>query len=125
MTHVEAIDARSRLSELAQELGNRSSDLAKVSRELEITEGAYRAFVDEYEIGLWQRSQDEGGFKLPSEALRVKLAQKAMDPALLGRYKGLTASRDRLKQRIADLKAEIEAQRSILSALKTEMEATQ
>jgi hypothetical protein len=124
MTYAEAIDARARLSVLAQELGARSGDLAHVSRELEATDEAYRAYVDEYEIGLWQRSQDEEGFKLPSEALRVKLAHKAMDPALLGRHKGLCASRDRLKQRIADLKAEIEAQRSILSALKTEMEAT-
>jgi chromosome segregation ATPase len=97
MTYAEAIDARARLSVLAQELGARSGDLAHVSRELEATDEAYRAYVDEYE---------------------------AMDPALLGRHKGLCASRDRLKQRIADLKAEIEAQRSILSALKTEMEAT-
>lgn len=125
MTYADAIGARSRLSELAQELGARSVDLARVSRELEAVEEEYRTFVDEYEIGLWQRSEDEDDFKLPSAAMRVKLAHKAMEPALLGRYKGLCASRERLVQRIRDLKAEVEAQRSILSSLKTEMEATQ
>ena len=123
--YAEAIEARAKLREQAEELAQRSGDLAQVSRELEPIEKQYREFVDDFEIGLWQRSEDEKDFKLPAAALRVKLAHKQMDPALLGRYVGLSHSRERLVQRIRDLKVEIEAQRSIVSALKTEMEATQ
>lgn len=112
------------LDEHARELDMRSKELARVERDLEPVEEEYRRFVDDFEIGLWQRSQDEEGFKLPSEALRLKLAHKAIDPALYGRYVGLVKSRKRLEQRIRDLKTAVDAQRSILSALKLEMEAT-
>lgn len=121
----EAITARGKLREQAEELAQRSGELAQVSRDLEPVEQEYRTFVDDFEIGLWKRSEDEKDFKLPAAALRVKLAHREMDPALLGRYVGLTRGRERLVQRIRDLKVEIEAQRSIVSALKTEMEATQ
>jgi hypothetical protein len=120
----DVLTARTRLSELANDLGDLSGMLARVSRDLEPVEEQYRAFVDDFEVGLLLRSEDEDGYKLPSESLRIKLAHRKMDPALLGRYMGLTKSRERLQQRIRDLKAEIEAQRSILSALKVEMEAT-
>jgi hypothetical protein len=122
--YVDAVGARGQLSKLAGELGKRSGELAQTERDLEPVKAEYRQFIANYHIGLWKRSQDEKDFKLPSEALRDMLAEKEMDPALLGSYIGLSSRRDRLRQRIADLKAEIDAQRSILSALKTEMEAT-
>ena len=117
-------DAMLKLGEQAEELGDLSGRLADVSRKLEPVEREYTDFVDNHELGLWNRSEDEDGFKLPSAAIRLKLAHQAMPPELLGRYKGLVESRSRLVQRIRDLKAEIEAQRSILSALKVEMEAS-
>lgn len=120
----DVIEARRKLSELARELGARSQDLALVSRNLEPVEDEYRTFVDEFELGLLKRSEDEDGYRLPPAALRLKLAHSAMDPALLGRYIGLTKSRERLVQRIRDLKHEAEAQRSIVSALKAELEAS-
>lgn len=119
-----AAEAMAKLDGLSVELGQRSTDLADVERRLEPVEDEYRAFVDNYEVGLWTRSQDEESFRLPSAAMRLKLAERAMDPELLGRYVGYINSRKRLQQRIRDLKAQVEAQRSILSALKVEMEAT-
>jgi hypothetical protein len=120
----DVIDARTALNRLAVELGDMSSKLAQVCRDLEPVERDYSAFVDEFEVGLLLRSESDEGYKLPSAALRLKLAHRKMDPDLLGRYMGLVNSRSRLQQRLRDLKAEIEAQRSILSALKVEMEAT-
>lgn len=119
-TPAESMD---RLSALARELGQRSNDLARVNRELEPVEQDYNRFIDDFEIGLWQKHQDENA-RLPSAAMRLKLAQKAMDPALLGRYVGLTESRKRLMKRISDMRVEVDAERSILSALKAELEAT-
>ncbi len=43
-----------------------------------------------------------------------------MPPELFGRRTALVRSRDRMLQRIRTLKTEVEAQRSILSALKEE-----
>ena len=80
----------------------------------------YQAFVDNYEVGLYLKSEADGGPKLPSEAMRLKLARREMAPDLLGARDGLARKRERIKQRIADLKSEIEAERSILSALKSE-----
>lgn len=116
-------DCIGKLREAAEELDGLSRSLHRTERDLEPTEREYRQFVDDYEVGLWKQHQDEGR-KLPSEALRVKLAEQAMDPALLGRYVGLVMARKRAEKRIKDLRSSVDAQRSILSALKVEMEAT-
>lgn len=118
-----ARESMDRLDKMARELGERSTQLAKVTRDLEPVHREYTSFVDDFEIGLWKKHQDEDA-KFPSAAMRLKLAEREMDPALLGRHYGLEESRKRLMKRISDLRAEIEAERSILSALKTEMEAT-
>lgn len=121
----DVVTVRGILSARADELDRLSKSLAQVCRDLEPVENQYRAFVDDHELGLLKRSEDDPNYRLPSAALRLKLAHKAIDTALLGRYMALVSSRARLQQRIRDLKAEVEAQRSILSALKVEMEATQ
>lgn len=118
----DVIGARSKLNDLAGSLDRWSRALAQTSRDLEPVEAKYRSFVDDHELGLLKKSEDED-YKLPSAGLRLKLAHRAMDPELLGRYMGLTTARERQIQRLRDLKAEIEAQRSILSALKSELEA--
>lgn len=119
------LEAMNKLDDLATELANRSSELADVERKLEPIEIAYQASVDDFEIGLWKTYEDSGyKAKLPSEAMRLKLAHKSMDPALLGRYVGLVHSRKRLEKRIRALGITVDAQRSILSALKVEMEAS-
>lgn len=116
-------EARHRLNDLAIELGNRATELAKVERDLEPVEAEYEQFISDHEIGLWKACEDSDR-KLPPEKLRLKMARADMEPALLGRHTGLTHSRDRLQKRISTLKAEVEAQRSILSALKAELEAS-
>jgi hypothetical protein len=117
------VEARIKLNELARSLGQHADWLAQVERELEPVEGEYRKFVDDYETGLWFKHTTKGD-KFPSAAMRLKLAEHEMNPELLGRYVGLVNKRKRLLDRIRSLKAEAEAQRSILSALKVEMEAT-
>lgn len=112
-----------KLSDLADQLDNASRLLAKVERDLEPIEDEYQAFVDNFEIGLWKKHEDEGA-KLPPAGLRLSLAHRAMDPALLGQYVGLMNARKRGDKRVSALKAAADAQRSILSALKVEMEAT-
>ena len=111
-------EAMAKLDAYAHELDAISNKLAEIERQLEPVEREYQAFVDDFEVGLWQRSQDDENFKLPSEALRLKLAQKAMSPELLGRYVGLINARRRLRERGQRTKASLEAQRSILSYLK-------
>ena len=117
------LDARSKLNELAQRLGKLSEALVDVNRALEPVHDEYTQFIDDFETGLWLKHVQEGA-KLPPKDLRVQLAHKAMPVELLGRHKGLTNSRERLMKRISDLRVEVEAQRSLLSAWKTEMEAT-
>jgi hypothetical protein len=111
-----------KLRECADELDGLSRRLHTTERDLEPVEREYRKFVDDFEVGLWKQHQDEGK-KLPSEALRVKLAEREMEPALLGRYVGLVMARKRAEKRIQALRATVDAQRSILSALKVEAEA--
>lgn len=105
------------LDELARELHGLADAGAKVARQLEPAEDEYTRFMDGYEITLWTEHVEDGR-KLPPAPLRIQLAHKAMDPELYGRYFALVKSRDRIVKRIATLKTEIEAQRSLLSALK-------
>lgn len=118
------MEARVKLNALSDELGMLAGQLADVERKLEPVTVEYTKFVDDFETGLWFAHVSEAGAKLPSASMRLKLAHRSIDPDLLGRYVGYTNSRKRLIDRIRSLKAEIEAQRSILSALKVEMEAT-
>jgi hypothetical protein len=116
-------EARDVLTKYAGELHGLSRKLAEVEQEFAPVQQEYENFLDEFETALWFRHETEGA-KLPSEAMRVRLAHRAMKPELLGRYVGLTNQRQRLRKRISDVKVSVEAQRSILSALKAELEAT-
>jgi hypothetical protein len=120
-TPIEALD---RLDAHAKELDTLSRGLAEVQRQLEPVEVNYQAFVDDFEVGLYLKSEQEDGPRLPSEAMRLKLARRAMAPELLGKRDGLIRKRDRMAKRIDDLSRVCNAERSILSALKEEMNAT-
>lgn len=117
------LEALERLEAYAAELDGLSKDLADVERKLEPVTREYDDFMGDHEVGLWNRHVEDGE-KLPPEALRARLAHREMPKELLGRYSSLTASRKRMEKRIGSLKSEIEAQRSILSALKIEAEAS-
>jgi hypothetical protein len=112
------------LDEKARELDDLSKKLGKVELELESAEEDYQKFVDDFELGLWRQHVDHGAKLPPTEKLRLKLAHEAMDPVVLGRYIGLKNRRDRIEKRIKSLGKTVDAQRSILSALKTELEAS-
>ena len=118
------IEAMDKLDQLAIELDQRSRELAQVERDLEPVEAQHEAFCAAHEIGLWKAHEDGGLKKWPSEGLRERMAHQDMPPELWGRWLALVASRKRLERRIGALKVSVDAQRSILSALRTEMEAT-
>jgi hypothetical protein len=99
------------------ELNDLSAKLAELERALTPVELQVEEFCAAHEEGLWTRHV-EGGEKFPPEALRVRLAHREMDAALLGRWSALVASRRRMEKRIASLKAVASAKQSILSALK-------
>lgn len=116
-------DVMAKLDGFADELNGLSANLAEVQRRLEPVQSEYQEFVDDFEVGLWEAHVNDDA-KLPSAAMRLKLAQRAMKPELLGQWVALTKKRDRMMQRIRDLKVEVNAQQSILSALKEEMNAS-
>ncbi len=121
----EARQAMNKLAEFADELDRLSKAQAEVSRRLEPADTEYEQFITDFEVGLWNKVEGGHLSKLPSEAMRTRLAHKEISPELLGRREGLRQSRERITRRISDLKQMVDAQRSILSALKTEIEATQ
>ena len=111
-----------KLDVLAAELDRRSKECADTERLLEPVEEAYERFVETYETGLWDAYEKDDA-KLPPEAMRLKLARRAMPPEMLGDYSSLMHKRKRLDKRMASLKTAVSAQQSILSALKVEAEA--
>lgn len=117
------ITARDRLDTYRAELDHLSRHLTTLTRDFEPIQLAVRKHCDTHELGLYQRSIDEDAFKLPAEKLREKLAMRDLDAALYGAFVAHEAAIERTKRRIGDLKVLVEAQRSVLSALKMEMEA--
>ena len=113
-----------RLDDLAAELDMRSKELAEAERQLEPLEAQYEEFVGDWESSLWNESM-HGDTKFPPEKLRLRMAHQAMDPTLLGAVNAGQAKRKRLEKRIGSVKVQVDAQRSILSALKVEREASQ
>lgn len=107
----------------ALELDKLSKELAQVERDLEPVTREYEEFMGAYEEGLWHQHMDLGA-KFPAEALRTRMGHRAMAPELLGSYMGLLGSRRRLEKRVSTLKSVVDAKRSILSALKVELEAS-
>lgn len=119
-------DALSELQKARDELAALSDALHKVNLVLDGTgtedgvEKQYQDFIDEHEVGQWLKSQEEDGPRLPSEALRIKLARREMPADLLARHDMLTRKRKRIQERMSGVAKIVEANRSILSALKEE-----
>lgn len=119
---VSAQEAMAKLSGYAADLDKRSRELGQVQRELDPVLDGYADFVESFEADLYRKCEADGT-KLPSESLRLILARQEMPEEFRKQHDLLLRRRERLKQRISDLKAAVEAQRSILSAEKAEMEA--
>ena len=112
-----------RLDTLAAELDVRSKELAETERRLEPVEAQYEETLSDWETALWEESQTTDT-KFPPEKLRLRMAHRAMNATLLGAFNTKQAKRKRLEKRIAAIKVQVDAQRSILSALKAEAEAS-
>jgi hypothetical protein len=112
-----------KLDELASELDTRSKELAQVERDLEPVEARYEAFIGEWEYSMWEEAS-VSDTKWPPERLRLRMAHRAMPSELLGAFSTGQAKRKRLERRIGSVKVMVDAQRSLLSALKVEMEAS-
>jgi chromosome segregation ATPase len=112
-----------RLQAIADELATLSSGLHKLERESEETLREYDQFVADFEVALFERYEKDEG-KWPGEKTRERLARKVMDQEMRRTVDRIHAARRRAEKRIADLKAEADSWRSILSALKEEMAAT-
>ena len=110
-----------KLDAQAQELDKLSRELGQTERDLAPVEECYESYLDTFETGLWDLHV--AGDKLPPAEIRLRLARREMDKALLGEYSALIRKRKRLEKRIKALGSAIDAQRSILSALKQELAA--
>lgn len=120
MTDPAAVMAK--LDQQAAELDELSKGLAVTERKLEPLEAFYAEALDDFEVGCWDRHVKEEA-KLPSADMRERLARRTMPDRVLSERAALLAKRKRLERRIKDLGGAIDAQRSILSALKSELEA--
>jgi chromosome segregation ATPase len=118
-----AIACMEKLDGHSLELDELSKGLAETERKLEPVEKQYEAFLDDFETAAWDRHVKDDA-KLPPKDMRLRLARREMPSDLLGQHSALHAKRRRIEKRIGSLKAEIDAQRSILSALKLEAEAS-
>jgi chromosome segregation ATPase len=115
------VEVTGRLDQQAAELDDLSKKLTLVERKLEPVETLVAEAEDDYEAGWWERQ--EKGEKLPPERIREALCRQSIPEKLRGEHAALLASRKRLEKRIRHLGAAIDAQRSILSALKQELMA--
>lgn len=111
------IELIQKLEGLIEQRRDLSERLQKVQDDLEETQASYKRSVDDFEVDLYLESERTGK-RLPSQALREKLARRNMTPELLGRYDGLIFMRDRLMRNLQDLKVDIDGLRSVLSAEK-------
>jgi hypothetical protein len=105
------------LDELSKKLMDAELELAPIERDL--TE-----HIADFTAACWTRHVEEDA-KLPSAEIRTALAHKSFDRDRFNRCLALRAARARAKGRLSDLKEIVSAQRSILSALKTELEASE
>lgn len=119
----EPASVMAKLDGYAGELDKRSKELADSERKLEPLETFFEEFLDDFETSCWEAHVKEDE-KLPSEAMRLRLARKAMPSEVLTEHASCLARRKRLQRRIKDLEGCIDAQRSLLSALKQEAEAS-
>lgn len=118
----DVIEAKVKLRDIALELDKRSRELGDTNRALNPVQEAYDEFIRDHKAGLFQEAQEAGG-RMPSVDMQEVLALREMPKEFRGKHFELGAKRDRLKQRISDLKSEADAWRSVLSAEKAELEA--
>jgi hypothetical protein len=118
------IESSVALMRAASELDDVSKALVQTEKSIEILEPQVEGFVEDFIAGLWEAHMEEGT-RLPPEDVRKSLAWKALDPDLKRNYRAHLAARRRAKSRLNDLREIVAAHRSIVSAAKTELEASE
>lgn len=111
------------LTDISNELLTLSQALQQVEKRLEPLERAYEEDFADFEAGMFKRYEDGEG-KWPGEDTRERLYRRTMPQEQRQELMRLQAARKRAEKRISSLTAAANAQRSILSALKVELEAT-
>jgi len=111
-----------KLNEWARELDALSKMLTDNQRKLEPVMKEYEDAIADEEAAMWTR-YEAGEGKWPGAEFRVKLARRKMAEDLRDRYDALMAASSRMETRIGILKRLVDAERSVLSAEKTIMEA--
>ncbi len=116
------VEVTGKLDTMAHELDELSKGLAMTERKLEPMQTFYEEALDDFVCGCWDEHV-KNETKLPPAEMRERLARRTMPERILSERAALLAKRDRLMKRIKALGQQIDAQRSILSALKLEIEA--
>ena len=117
-------DASLRLIAAANELDAVSKALVQTENAIEQLEPQYQDAIEAFIAELWDECIREE-MKFPPQDVRNAMAVKAMDPDLRRDYRAAIRRRQKTKQRLTDLREIVAAQRSIVSAAKTELEATE
>lgn len=118
------IESSKALMDATDELDRLSKGLMQTEKGIEILEPRVEEFIEDFIAGLWETHEKEQT-KLPPADVREKLAWKALDTDLKANYRAHLAARRRAKSRLSDLREIVAAHRSIVSAAKTEMEASE
>ena len=118
------IESAEALMDAARELDDLSKKLLGTESELAVVETKLRDWEELTQASMWDSHANDGD-KLPPEAIRLAIAHRSFDRDEYRKYLVLKARRNRDKQRIADLREIVAAHRSIVSAAKTELEATE
>jgi hypothetical protein len=118
------VEASARLIAAARELDETSKALVQTENAIEMVEPEYEDAIEGYIAGLWEECVEQEK-KFPPQDVRNALAVKAMPDDLRRNYRGLLRRRQKAKQRLTDLRELVAAQRSIVSAAKTEVEASE
>ena len=117
-------DCVSNLSAIADELVTLSQSLQVIEKDhLYELERAYEQGLMDFEAGMFER-YEKGEGKWPGEETRERLFRRQMPTDALNELMRYQAARKRAEKRIASLKAAADSWRSILSALKVELEAS-
>lgn len=111
------------LTSISDDLLSLSAALLEVEKKLQPLERAYEEEFADFEAGMFER-YEAGEGKWPGEETRERLYRRTMPQEHRQELMRLQAARKRAEKRLASLKAAADAQRSILSALKVEMEAS-
>jgi len=111
------------LTGISDELVSLSQALQVVEKRLEPIERVYAEDFADFEAGMFER-YEKGEGKWPGEETRERLYRRTIPADSRTELMRLQAARKRAEKRLGSLKVAADAQRSILSALKLEMEAT-